>query len=136
MSPRQIVEHMLSNDAFSRWLGIELVEVSEGNCVLRLQVREEMTNGFHILHGGVSYSLADSALAFAANTHGQHSLSVETSISHLRAVQPGEWLTARSSERKAGRRTGVYDIEILNEQQQCVALFRGHVFRTDKKWEQ
>ena len=136
MSPRQIVEHMLSNDAFSRWLGIELVEVSEGNCVLRMQVREEMTNGFHILHGGVSYSLADSALAFAANTHGQHSLSVETSISHLRAVQPGEWLTARSPERKAGRRTGVYDIEILNEQQQCVALFRGHVFRTDKKWEQ
>ena len=135
MSPREIVEHMLSNDAFSRWLGIELVEVSEGSCVLRMQVREEMTNGFHILHGGVSYSLADSALAFAANTHGQHSLSVETSISHLRAVQPGEWLTARSLERKAGRRTGVYDIEILNEQQQCVALFRGHVFRTDKKWE-
>ena len=59
--------------------------------VLRMQVREEMTNGFDILHGGVSYSLADSALAFAANTHGQHALSVETSISHLRAVQPGEW---------------------------------------------
>ena len=100
MSPRQIVEHMLSNDAFSHWLGIELVEVSEGNCAAHAGARKEMTNGFDILHGGVSYSLADSALAFAANTHGQHALSVETSISHLRAVQPGEWLTARSSERK------------------------------------
>ena len=135
MTPRRIVEHMLAHDAFSRWLGIELVEAEEGSCVLRMQVREEMTNGFCILHGGVSFALADSALAFAANTRGQQSLSVETSIAHLKKVQIGEWLTTTSFERKVGRRSGIYDIEVLNEQEECVALFRGHVIRTDKKWE-
>lgn len=62
---------MLNHDSFSNWLGIELVEISEGYCRLKMKVRQEMTNGFNIAHGGIAYSLADSALAFASNSHGK-----------------------------------------------------------------
>ena len=82
MLPKEIVKQMIENDAFSKWLGLEILELSKGFCKLKMVVRKEMTNGFSIAHGGISYSLADSALAFAANSEGTHSLSIETSISH------------------------------------------------------
>lgn len=135
MKPEEIVQRMYDHDAFSQWMGIEIMEVGNGTCSLRMTVREEMTNGFNILHGGISYSLADSALAFAANTRGNQSVSVETSISHLKPVHPGDVIVAKASERKNGKRSGIYDIEIFNQDEDCVALFRGHVFRSEKKWE-
>ena len=73
---RKVVDKMINGDAFSQWLGIEIVELSEGCCKLKMIVRDEMTNGFNIAHGGISYSLADSALAFAANSYGTQSLSI------------------------------------------------------------
>ena len=76
----EIVNHMMAQDAFSKWLGIEVVHAEVGSAVLSMTVREEMTNGFKIAHGGISYALADSALAFASNGGGTQSLSVETSI--------------------------------------------------------
>ena len=75
---------MFDQDAFSQWLGIEIIEVKDGYCKLKMTVRKEMLNGFHITHGGISYSLADTALAFASNTHGKKCISVETSISEIR----------------------------------------------------
>jgi len=88
---------MMKNDAFSQWLGITVVSNAPGEAVLKMTVRDEMTNGFHIAHGGISYALADSALAFAANGGGRQSLSIETSIHHLLAVRAGEELTASAS---------------------------------------
>ena len=75
---QKVVNKMLSGDSFSNWLGIEIIEISKGYCKLKMRVREEMTNGFGIAHGGIAFSLADSALAFAANSDGIQSLSVET----------------------------------------------------------
>lgn len=136
MSPRDIVNRMYAHDAFSKWLGIEITHVDKGSCELRMQLTEEMTNGFGIAHGGISYSIADSALAFAANTHGKQAVSVETSISHLKPLHIGDILVAKAIERRLGKRSGIYDVEVFNQKEECVALFRGHVFRTDKNWEQ
>ena len=125
---------MISGDAFSKWLGIEILELSEGLCKLKMTVRDEMTNGFNIAHGGISYSLADSALAFAANTYGTHALSIETSILYKKKVLNGDVLTAHTKEISKHEKTVNYDVSITNQKNIEVALFKGTVYRTDKKW--
>ena len=132
---RDIVERMYSNDAFSQWLGIERLLVEPGRCRLQMTVREEMTNGFKIAHGGITYSLADSALAFAANGHGVQSLSIDTSINHLKPVKTGDVITAEAKELSVTRRTGIYQITISNQEGDQVAIFKGVVYRTERLWE-
>ena len=133
-NPRKIINKMFDQDAFSQWLGIKIVEVSEGNCQLQMLVRSEMLNGFQIAHGGIAYSLADSALAFASNSHGRKSLSVETSISHTVSVKEGNVLTAATEELSLSDKIGVYLITITNQDNQKVAYFKGTVYRTSKEW--
>ena len=133
-NPQKIINKMLDQDAFSHWLGIKIVEVSEGNCQLQMPVRSEMLNGFQIAHGGIAYSLADSALAFASNSHGRKSLSVETSISHTVSVKEGNVLTAATEELSLSDKIGVYLITITNQDNQKVAYFKGTVYRTSKEW--
>lgn len=130
----KVVARMYDNDPFSVWLGIERIEVLPGRCVLRMTVRQEMLNGFGIAHGGITYSLADSALAFASNSHGFQAVSVETSISHTRPVVEGDVLTATATEIQRGERFGRYDVRVVNGAGKDVALFRGTVFRTGKPW--
>ena len=130
----KIVDTMYQNDAFSQWLGIEVVEVKDGYCELKMTVRKEMLNGFQIAHGGIAYSLADSALAFASNSHGRKSLSVETSISHTVSVKEGDSLIAVSNEISLSPKIGIYLISIKNQNEQEVALFKGTVYRTSKEW--
>jgi len=125
---------MLGNDAFSKWLGIEVLEISEGSCELQLTVRQEMTNGFDIAHGGITYSLADSALAFASNSHGRKSVSVETSISHTKPSIVGDILTAKAVEKSISNKIAIYEITIANQNNIIVALFKGTVYRTSKEW--
>lgn len=129
-----IVRHMMENDAFSQWLGIEVVANSAGSAVLKMTVREEMTNGFGIAHGGITYSLADSALAFASNGDGRQSLSIETSIHHIAKVETGETITAAASMISETNKTGIYQIDITNSSGQRVAWFKGTVYRTSKEW--
>ena len=131
----RVVAHMMEHDAFSRWLGIKVLKVSPGECVVRMTVREEMNNGFGITHGGISYCLADSALAFACNSHGIRAVSIETSISHVKPVNPGDVLTAMSEEMSCRNRIAVYHIHVVNATDVTVALFKGTVFRTGKPWE-
>ena len=130
----KIVDTMYQNDAFSQWLGIEVVEVKDGYCKLNMTVRKEMLNGFQIAHGGIAYSLADSALAFASNSHGRKSLSVETSISHTVSVKEGNVLTAATEKLSLSDKIGVYLITITNQNNQEVAYFKGTVYRTSKEW--
>ncbi|MGB0916658.1 MAG: PaaI family thioesterase [Flavobacteriales bacterium] len=130
-----IVDEMFNNDPFSKWLGIERVEESAGFCVLRMTVRKEMLNGFSVAHGGITYSLADSALAFAANSHGVQSMSIETSISHTKKVEEGDVLTAKTKEISLTKRVGIYQIDITNQNNDIVALFKGTVYGTGKEWE-
>ena len=133
-NPQNIVNKMLDQDAFSQWLGIQIVDVSEGYCQIKMTVRKEMLNGFQIAHGGIAYSLADSALAFASNSHGRKSLSVETSISHMVSVKAGDMLTAMTKELSRSDKIGVYLITITNNENQEIANFKGTVYRTSKNW--
>ena len=130
----KIVDTMYQNDAFSQWLGIEVVEVKDGYCKLKMTLRKEMLNGFQIAHGGIAYSLADSALAFASNSHGRKSLSVETSISHTVSVKEGDVLTVATKELSLSDKIGVYLITIINQSNEDVAYFKGTVYRTSKEW--
>jgi len=130
----RVVDKMYYNDPFSLWLGIERVEDGPGRSVLRMTVRREMLNGFSILHGGVSFSLADSALAFAANGYGIQSVSIETSISHVDAAREGDVLTAVAEEVSLTNRIGVYHITVTNQHGKKIALFKGTVYRTGKPW--
>lgn len=125
---------MMNGDAFSQWLGIEVLEVTEGFCKIQMKVRDEMTNGFNIAHGGISYSLADSCLAFAANSDGIQSLSIETSISHTKKVESGDILTATSTGIDNTNKTAMYDISITNQDNIEIAHFKGTVYRTEKEW--
>lgn len=131
---QKVVEHMLKNDLFSRWLGIELVSIKTGHCVLKMTVRKEMLNGFSIAHGGITYSFADSALAFASNSHGRKSVSVETSISHTEPVKEGDVLIAEAEEVSISNKIAVYHIAVKNQQNKIVALFKGTVYRTGMQW--
>ena len=133
-NPQKIVNKMFDQDAFSQWLGIEIIEVKDGYCKLKMTVRKEMLNGFQIAHGGIAYSLADSALAFASNSHGRKSLSVETSISHTVSVKEGDVLTVTTKELSLLDKIGVYLITIINQSNEDVAYFKGTVYRTSKEW--
>lgn len=125
---------MLDRDAFSLWLGIELVEIRPGYCVLQMEVREEMLNGFSIAHGGITYSLADSALAFASNSYGLQAYTVETSISHTRKLAKGEIIRAIATEKNRSRQFGIYEVIIRDALDKTVALFKGTVFITENEW--
>lgn len=131
---KEIVHQMFDNDAFSKWLGIEIIEIGEGKSTLRMTVRKEMLNGFDVLHGGITYSLADSSLAFASNAYGRKSMSIETSISHTLSCKEGDVLTTKTVERSLSNRIGVYDITVTNQDDKVVALFKGTVYRSDKVW--
>ena len=130
----KVVDKMYNNDPFSKWLGIERIKDGPGESVLRMTVRKEMLNGFNIAHGGITYSLADSALAFASNGHGRMSVSVETSISHTESLKEGDIITATAKEMSLSNKIGIYHIEITNQDSKMVALFKGTVYRTSKSW--
>ena len=131
---KAIVDKMMEKDLFSQWLGIERLEESEGYCRLKMMVRKEMCNGFEIAHGGITYSFADSALAFASNSHGRQSVSIETSISHIKALRTGDVIIAVAQEKNISNRIGIYDITINKENGELVAIFKGTVYRKERLW--
>jgi acyl-CoA thioesterase len=126
---------MLAHDGFSRWLGIEAVSVRPGCAILRMTVRQEMTNGFGVCHGGVTFALADSALAFASNTRGKVTVSIDTSMTYPSAVQVGDVLTADAEEEASSQRLAYYRVRVTKHDGTIAALFRGTVFRTDRDHE-
>ena len=126
---------MMANDFFSQWLGIEIIEVKEGACKLQMTVRKDMLNGFGIAHGGITYSLADSALAFASNSHGQKAVSIETSISHTESLKEHDVIIAEAFEEKCSNKIGIYTIKVTrSSDSKVVALFKGTVYRTSQNW--
>ena len=131
---KKVVYTMMDGDAFSQWLSIEVMEITAGFCKLQMKVRTEMTNGFDIAHGGIAYSLADSCLAFAANSYGIQAVSIETSISHTQKVISGDTLTATAKEINKSTKTGLYYITITNQNNIEIAHFKGTVYRTRKEW--
>lgn len=128
--PADVVGSMLKKDLFSQWLGIELIEISEGYSKIQMTLRPEMVNGFGIIHGGIPFSLADSAFAFACNSRNTLSLAIDTSINFLKKAYPGDILEAEAKEIHNGKTTGLYQVEVKNQQKAIVALFKGTCFRT------
>ena len=131
---RRVVDAMMARDAFSQWLGISVLEVGAHAVTVRMTVREEMLNGFRVCHGGVTFSLADSALAFASNTHGRVTMSIENSISYPVAISAGDVLTARAEEESASNRLAFYRVTVRRQDGLVVALFRGTVYRTNQEY--
>ena len=134
MTPKEIVDEMMNNDAFSKWLGSEIITVKAGYWQIQMRVRPEMLNGFGILHGGVSFSFADSAFAFASNSQGRHAVSVDTHISHLAAVKAGEVLTAEAIEMNQQHKLAHYQVIVYRDRTEKVALFNGTVYRKKEEW--
>ena len=127
---QRVVAAMMAKDAFSQWLGVKILEVGPRRATISMRVREEMVNGFGVSHGGIVYSLADSALAFASNTHGRVTVSIENSITYPHPVQVGDELVAVAEEESASNRLGYYRVTVRREDGAIVALFRGTVYRT------
>ena len=130
---KEVVGFMMKEDRFSQWLGIEVEEITEGYSRIKMVIREEMINGLGIIHGGVTFSLADSAFAFACNNRNNLSVALDTAINFLKPVHVGDTLIAEAKEIHNGRSTGLYQVVITNQHQQQVALFKGTCFRTNKK---
>ena len=133
MTPKEIVHKMFENDAFSQWLGIVVDHISEGNCTLSMTVRKEMLNGFGIAHGAITYAIADSALAFASNSHGKQSVSIDTTINHIESLKEGDVITATACEHSVKNKFGFYSLKVKKEDT-LVALFKGTVYRSDREW--
>ena len=131
-SARDVVARMLARDAFSQWLGVELVEIAAQRAVIRMTVRAEMANGFGFAHGGIVYSFADSAHAFATNSSGEISVAVDCSISYPAAVRMGDILTATAVEQTSTNRLAFCEVTVRNQHDAVVGHFRGTVYRTRK----
>jgi acyl-CoA thioesterase len=127
-----VVSHMMENDYFSQWMGVNVLEVTEGYSKIQMTIRKEMVNGFGIVHGGLPFSLADSAFAFACNNRNNLSVALDVTISFTKAVNVGDILTAEAKEFHNGRSTGVYLITVTNQKNEQVAFFKGTCFRTGK----
>jgi len=127
-----VVNHMMENDYFSQWMGVEVIAISEGYSKIKMTIRSEMVNGFGIVHGGIPFSLADSAFAFACNNRNNLSVALDVTITFTKAVHIGDVLTAEAKEVHNGRSTGVYLISVFNQKEEQVALFKGTCFRTGK----
>lgn len=129
----KVVAHLMKHDLFSQWLGIEVLEIKEGYSKIKMTVRKEMINGFGIVHGGIAFSLADSAFAFACNNRNILSVALDTSINFIKPVQVDDVLTAEANELHNGKSTGLYHITITNQQEHLIAQFKGLCYRTDKQ---
>jgi acyl-CoA thioesterase len=126
MKGEQIPYKMLSQDAYSQWLGIEILESEIGRCKVAMTIRKEMLNSMNKAHGGISYSLADTAFGFAANTHGKFAVSIETSINHIESLEEGDYLVAESVIENVKNKLGFNIIEVKRGKE-LLALFKGVV---------
>ncbi|HMO61946.1 MAG TPA: hydroxyphenylacetyl-CoA thioesterase PaaI [Ferruginibacter sp.] len=133
ITAKVVVDKMMQDDLFSQWLGITILDVRDGYSKIQMTVRPEMINGFGIVHGGIAFSLADSAFAFACNNRNVLSVALDTAINFLKPVHPGDVLTAEAKELHNGKSTGLYNVIISNQNGHVVAVFKGTCFRTKKK---
>lgn len=132
MTPQLVIDHIMKTDAFSNWLGISVIELKEGYSKIQMTVRPEMMNGLGIVHGGIAFSLADSAFAFACNGRNNLSVALDNSINYLKPVFPGDVIVAEAVEIHNGRSTGLYQVTMTNQHGHTVAIFKGTCFRTSK----
>jgi acyl-CoA thioesterase len=131
----RVVHGMVARDLFSKWLGIEVLEIAPCRSTVRMRVRNEMVNGFGVSHGGIAYSLADSALAFAANTNGRVTVAIENAVSYPQAAHVGDVLTAVAEQEAETGNLAFYRVIVRNQKDVVVSTFRGTVYKTKKEHE-
>ena len=129
-----IIKKMLEDDELTRWLGCEVIESKEGFCRLKMLVRKEMANGFHIAHGGILFSLADSAIAFAANAHGRHAVSLNTSIRYFKPVFVEDTLMAEAKVTNLSHKIVNVDASVFNGDGEVVADLQATGYRKSEQW--
>jgi acyl-CoA thioesterase len=129
---KKVVNHLLETDLFSKWLGIEIIEIKEGYSKIKMTIRKEMTNGFGIVHGGITFSLADSAFAFACNSRNNLSVALDTSINFTKPALVDDVLIAEAKEIHNGNSTGLYHISVTNQNDHLIAVFKGTCFRMNR----
>ena len=120
---------MFERDPASRALDMALEEVAPGRAKVSMVVREDMINGHAICHGGYIFTLADSAFAFACNSHNANTLAAGARIEYLAPAQLGDRLVATAMEVSLRGKTGVYDVVVCDQAGRQLALFRGNSFR-------
>jgi len=130
---RKVAEAMMNKDYFSQWMGIKILEVSENYSRLQVTLRKEMLNGFSIAHGGITFALADSAFAFACNSDGKITVALDVSISFPKPGKEGDTLIAEAKQIARTNKTALYLIEVKNQNDELIALFKGTCYKTEKK---
>ena len=127
----RVAQSMFGSDRASQALGMRIESVAPGRAVMTMTVRDDMLNGHAICHGGFIFLLADSTFAFACNSYNRNTVAQGCSIDYLAPAHAGDVLRATAAERSRTGRTGVYDIDVRNQQGKTVALFRGRSYRID-----
>ncbi|HEX3768322.1 MAG TPA: hydroxyphenylacetyl-CoA thioesterase PaaI [Puia sp.] len=133
ISPEEVLQIMLKRDRFSAWLGLQIIEIRKGYCKLQYRITLEMMNGFDNVHGGVLFSAADSAFAFACNSYGHLTVALDASVSFTKPAKTGELMTVEAIEVFLGNKIGIYDVRTTNENNELIALFKGTAYRTSTK---
>jgi len=123
---RKSADAMWANDQATRWLGMELVEIAPARAVLTMVVRPEMCNGHGTCHGGMIFTLADSAFAFACNSQNRVTVANNCSVAFVAPGRVGDRLRAEAVEVHRGGRSGISDVTVTNQDGKIVAIFRGH----------
>ena len=129
---RKVVERMMQFDFFSQWMGVQVLDIKEGYSKIQITLRKEMLNGFAIAHGGITFALADSAFAFACNSDGKITVAIDANISFPKAGKEGDVLTAEAKLISKTNKTGLYLIEVKNQHEELIALFKGTCYKTAK----
>ena len=131
---RAIYDEMIRKDYCSQWMGVELLHIRQGYCQLKMTVRQEMLNGFGLLHGGIAYAFADSAFAFASNSYGRISVSINGTMNYSKSAREGDVLIAEATEVSVTNKTATFDVALKEEQSgELFYSFRGMVYRTTKE---
>lgn len=130
----KIVNYMLENDPFSRWMGVQVLEVRKGYCKISCPVTADMQNGFDVTHGGILFSLADSALAFSSATFGRVALAIDNNISYLKKSAAGDTISAESECVNISNKTGVFLVKVTNAEKELLAIMKGTVYRTEEEF--
>ncbi len=131
---RQVVDKMLEQDTYGRWLNPTIEKVTSGYCLMTLLVRPEFLNGVGTVHGGIVFGIADTAFAYASNSHNRIAVALDVTISYPNAGQVNDVFTIEAKEIYLGGRTAIYQVTVINQQQLLIGLFQGTVFRTHKKY--
>tara|TARA_X000000950_G_scaffold165155_1_gene201852 strand:+ start:9752 stop:10153 length:402 start_codon:yes stop_codon:yes gene_type:complete len=132
VSPEEIVEKMIAKDSFSKWLNLDIINIKKGSCILKTTITKEMTNGFKLSHGGICFSIADSCLAFSANSYGRISLTKSAEIQFIKKVNINDTITAKCHRSEIDKNN--FNIDLINQHQEKIANFIGTVHFTNEVW--